>query len=150
LLPRFGGTGPDLVQRRAFAATLPEGQGYSLQRRPRLVNERPEHARGIGLVASEWAGLEERLFGVFATALFSFTKLGEPGRFIAMDAWNAIESLRSKLTFIENVTRNRVPADLFAEFHDRIRPEIERRARERHKVVHGRWGLIDQFPDELI
>lgn len=118
---------------------------------PKIVLERPRHAEGIGLVASEWAALEEQLILMFTYALFKDGSMEvSETTHVAWRAWDAMESLKARLDFIESVSERRMDAELFAEFVGTIKPEIRKRAQERNRIVHGHWNTCNQFPDDII
>jgi hypothetical protein len=108
---------------------------------PLHLKQRPEHALGIALVVSEWSSLEEHLFQVFSLALFVFDPSSGQASKIARNAWDAIDSLKARLDFIQEVSETRLPPDLWNEFTTDLVPELRKRAGERNRVVHGQWYL---------
>jgi hypothetical protein len=124
---------------------------YTLHYYPGLIKDRPKHAVGIALVASEWAALEAQLIAIFTFSLFAFSERGgHEATNIAAAAWDAMESLKGRLDFIETVAKGKIPEDLFKQFIEDVKPEVRRRAAERNRVVHGHWNIAKEYPDDLI
>jgi hypothetical protein len=120
-----------------------------IQYRPKiLAEERPQHLAGIGLVAAEWAGLENHLIEVTAFCLYALTN--PEAHSAVKTALYAVESQRARLDIIKNLLENRGVSELYEYFKEELKPEIEKRAGERNKVVHGHWGIIKEFPDKVI
>lgn len=122
-----------------------------------VIKDRPDHAIGIALVASEWAALEEELILLFTYALMpvgpwadgTWSRAPGPAA-VAFRAWEAMDSLRPRLDFISRVGRTRLPDDLLKEFTSEVAKEIRSRAGERNRVVHGRWNVSPEYPEDLI
>lgn len=128
----------------------PLKEGYTLEGKPRVVLERPQHAAGIGLVASEWTQLESHLIEMVSFALFVFSKQENVSKRLATDVMRTIESLSGRLDVIDTIMKPRIPEEMFNEYREKIRPEIRRRAGERNRVVHGQWHICEKYPDDLI
>ncbi|HEY6281103.1 MAG TPA: hypothetical protein VIW72_04830 [Burkholderiales bacterium] len=124
--------------------------GCTLHSHPKAVLERPQHAAGIGLVASEWAALEQHLIIFFRGSLQTFARGAGAGSIVAQLAWDAMEGLKTRLDFVTDCLKNRVSVELLEEFKRDMVPEIRKRAQERNKVVHGIWQLCDEYPTDLI
>lgn len=115
-----------------------------------IVKERPNHAIGIALVASEWANLEVQIITLFKRAMFPSLPNETEAAYVASRAWDAMQALATRLDFIASVARAKMPSNLLEEFVKQIQPEIRSRARERNRVVHGHWKTCAEFPDDLI
>jgi hypothetical protein len=117
---------------------------------PLHMKQRPQHALGIALVVSEWSALEEHLFQVFSFALFAFhPHTGEASK-VARNAWDAMDALKAKLDFIQEVCEKRLPEDLLKEFLTDLVPELRKRAGERNRVVHGQWYLSPETKEVVL
>ena len=117
-----------------------------------VVKERPNHAIGIALVSSTWAALEVDLILMFTYALFApaFDPREQEAASVARKAWEAMESLKARLDFIESVLKSKIPDDLFRRFVEEVKPEIRRRVSERNRVVHGYWCTSPECPEDLV
>jgi len=126
--------------------------GCALRYHYGVVNERPNHAIGIALVASTWAALEADLILMFTYALFAFAfdPREQEAASVARKAWEAMESIRLRLDFIESVSKHKMPENLFKKFVENVKPEIRNRAKERNRVVHGHWYTSPDCPEDLV
>src|SRR5262245_24659116 len=90
-----------------------EGFSFVAGYHPRmLIQDRPEHAARIGLVAAEWAALENELIQVFEFSIFSMTD-EKYGGIVARTALENIDSLRARLDVIEALLERRVPEERY-------------------------------------
>lgn len=124
-----------------------------------VLIERPECLAGIGLVAAQWSHVEASLSDLYMHVNGDFVQWPgdgalresnsgtiDPNHLTVIDA---VESLRARLSMISAMLKARGGKDLAAEFEVLV-GEIRRRARERAKVVHGRWGTSQSHPDGLV
>ena len=129
---------------------FPLKPGYSLQYRPRLLMEFPEHAARIGLISAEWTALENELAHTVAFSLFAFSSSERGAQKITTTVLGAIDSLAARLDMIEAILKPRIPEDWYLRFVNDIKPELRRRARERNRIVHGHWQACSKYPKDLI
>lgn len=122
-----------------------------------LIKERPNHAIGIALVASEWTALETDLIEMFTFALIpsgpwapSVWTRAPAASTVARHAWEAMESTKARLDFLLAICKGKVPDDLLKEFSTDVVPAIRSRAGERNRIVHGFWNTSPEYPDDLI
>lgn len=123
---------------------------FSLHWRHGAILERAEHAKGIALVITEWAALEDLLIMLFVNSLFPRDKAGDAASNIAYIAWETLDSLTTRLSLIDALLKKRVSGELYTHFAEKIKPEIRRRSAERNRIVHGKLYLCDSYPDDIV
>lgn len=112
------------------------------------ILRRKDHAAGIGLVAVEWSALEYELIELFSYVMFS-TEPTESARMTAELAWNNVDSLKARLDLLSSIVHQRLPA-LASRFEAELMPEIRKRARERNRIVHGKWFVHDKLQEVIL
>jgi hypothetical protein len=125
-------------------------QPYQLVCHQKIVLTRPAHAAGIGLVAAEWSALEVQLIQLFRYALFDFRKATNEAADVAVEAWNAMVSIHTRLEFLEAIASRKLPNELLEEFANTIKPAVRKKSTLRNNVIHGHWHTSPQYPDDLI
>jgi hypothetical protein len=117
--------------------------------RPRaLISLRPGHAAGIGAVAAEWAALEECLTLAMVRSLLAFSEEGAYS--IATTTLETIESPSTRLDVIAALLKIHAAKADFDFFANTLRPEIHKRAGERHRILQSIWYVDDRYPDHII
>ena len=136
---------------------MPQPVDVSGAKPHRQLLQRPELAAHIAAIAAQWTSVEERMAELLSAAFGHSTKddLGAHSisrNWVALTAIRETETNRVRLKIIDAtlgaILKDRA-ADLFAEWEE-IRDELNKRGRERNKVVHGNWSLSDEYPDDLI
>ena len=119
-----------------------------------LLVHRPQHLAGIGLVATEWAALEDHLVTSISGGLFM--QLGAQEGKVIPEAEQvvrttllALESQAARLGVIEDLLEPRVSPEMFSHWLKDVKPELRKRAKERNRVVHGLWGWDDKYPSDV-
>lgn len=123
---------------------------YSCYSHPDVLPQRPDHCVGIALIAQQWAALETNLINVFTHCLFEDRPDDRQAGHIARTAWQTLDSLKARLSLLDAIAQERIPANLLKEFREKVVPEVRSRARERNRVVHAFWYCSDKYPDDLI
>lgn len=106
------------------------------------VAERPEHAAKIGEIVAVSGFLENRLGSLLAVMTG-----GSAAVTVAM--FSAVGNMRTQRDVLEAAAQIALPPEDLAVFTALMR-EFKPRYNERSRIVHGIWGVADEFPDKLI
>jgi hypothetical protein len=71
-----------------------------------------------------------------------------PNHPMAFDIMDTIAGLGSRLDLMETALK-RVAPHLLGDFAA-LRPDVRREAGRRAEIAHGRWGINERYPDDLI
>ncbi|MBC7770510.1 MAG: hypothetical protein H7124_17145 [Phycisphaerales bacterium] len=106
------------------------------------------------MIASAWTVVEEALIDMFSAATGQSTQM-QPGVVtttfnpVSFATLRAIENLHLRLTVVKAAMAQHLPPDLKQEFED-LAKEMRRRAGDRNDVVHGAWGMVDAYPNDVL
>jgi hypothetical protein len=127
-----------------------KGQGAEF--RPNPILDRPNAAAHLANAIAVWNLFEWELAMAYSIALgFSLPgyKGWEPTNHpMAYDIMDTIAGLGTRLDLMD-AALNRVAPSLVAEF-TALRKDIRRQAGKRAELAHGRWGINDLFPEDLV
>jgi len=118
---------------------------------PKIVLERPRLAALIGAIASEWGSIDDDLGEIF-DMLTTGSPTPQPwhsGSAVAAVVFSKFTSLGSKLDVIRSVASLRLSAEDVGEFGE-LSEKLRRLAKERNKIVHAKWLISDEYPDDLL
>ena len=119
------------------------------------LGQRPGCAVLIATISSEWARLEHELTSMFgaATGLNSATSKDtwqSSPNLAAFAALAALESLHARIAAITAAfDAIDIDARLKTSFAQ-ISLELRKRAKERNAIIHGLWGIVDNYPNDVI
>ena len=123
----------------------------------RFLLQRIQHAARIAAIASQWTEVEVRMAELLASAFGSSTK-DQAGahhinrNWLALSAIKEAETIRVRLKIIDatlGAILKENNSSLLQEWES-LKIELNRRGRERNEVVHGRWSIADEYPNDLI
>jgi hypothetical protein len=115
---------------------------YQLNIDPETLNERPELAAQIGIIAALWSRVEMWL-GILLGDL-----LGAEARY-GLAMYYAIVSTTARMDTIAAVATERIGKTELSEFEKLLRA-IRSRARERNAIVHSNWGISLKHPKAIV
>lgn len=117
-----------------------------------VLQHRAQCAMMIGLIAAEWAHLEEQMAHMFAMAtaevVLNGTSVSLRTQPTAAAAMEELDSLHSRLGIIRNALDRVLPEvsdDLAA-----LSAHVRRCAGSRNDVIHARWAISPRYPDDAI
>ena len=70
--------------------------------------------------------------------------------FIAKTAVAGAETIRTKLKFVDATFGTIAKGTRFEAHWEQTKGDLNKRSRERNGVVHGKWSISDEYPDDLI
>jgi uncharacterized protein (DUF433 family) len=125
----------------------------------KALAERPECLAGVGLVAAEWSNFEATLAELYVRANADVVHWPAEGDLEEatsvtideshMSVIDSVESTRARLSMITVKLEARAGQQVAVEFKT-LAVNIERRARERNTIVHGRWATSQFHPNDLV
>lgn len=122
---------------------------------PGAVLQRPEHAMRIAAIAGEWTQIEFSMINLLAGS-YGQTLYNESGPYeaqhnpVAVAAMQAAETIRARLKLLDLTLGKMVTGTSVEQEWLAVRDSLQKRARERNKIVHGSWGIMINEPDELV
>jgi hypothetical protein len=107
---------------------------------------RPKLAIQIAAISATWTETE-----LYLIRLLQFTSIrARSDTRIASAIFYSLGSLKARLDIVDATCKLHMPDDMYTTFRDQITPDLRRRARERAKIIHGKWGMTDDLPDALL
>ena len=118
------------------------------------LRHRPQHAYCIGLVAAEWAYLEQELTFVFAQLMGTqqFDQFGQfthSGNALAGIALDQIYGTPPKIRLIKAALADKLTSQESEEMGKAL-DAIKSVGERRNAVVHGIWAIDNALPDSII
>ena len=119
---------------------------------PNPIKDRPEAAAAMANSLAAWNLFEWDLVDAYSVAM-GFYLPGiqgwEPANHpLAFQIFDALSGLNPRLELLERCVAFVAP-DLAPSF-TAMRPTIRRMAGKRAEIAHGKWGINDRFPSDLI
>ncbi len=136
---------------------------------PNILLKRAELAAEIGNICVNWNLIENTLMHLYALVMGDYqpklsadviaqlereagTKLyflpsTHP---VGLQIFEALNAFNPRLQFLEKLLVWRVSKERVKYFRETIMPRLRKRFAERSLIAHGRWGICDKYPDELI
>ena len=119
------------------------------------VLQRPEHAMLIAAIAAEWTQVEDAMInllgGAYGRTLFNADGPRDVEHHpVARAAMEAAETIRARIKLLDLSLAVLVAGTLVEPIWLDIRDRLQKRARERNRIVHGRWGIEANEPDDLV
>lgn len=129
--------------------------GISVRSGPRTLLQRPQLAALLGVVASEWAFLENRITHLYAYLMGTYLPrtpgYHSPTHPVALQVFDTLETQRLRSDLLRKLTKWVVKdPNLITMLGDKVLPAVQKSAKLRNTLVHGHWGVSDEYPDELI
>lgn len=109
---------------------------------PDAILQRPKLAPHIGVISQYWNEIDARIGVMLAAVLGSEAKLG-----IAI--YYAITNDGAKRAALDAIARQKLLPNQREEFQ-KILSEIGQRYGDRNQVVHGAWGISNEYPNALL
>jgi hypothetical protein len=109
---------------------------------PGCLQERPNIALGIALIASHWADIE-LLLGIMYTYLLAGQ---EP---TALSNYFSQRDLNKRRAMCHHAAKLKLSPDLVSELSD-LYDKVSKVATERNTIVHGLWAITDSKPDSVL
>ena len=122
----------------------------------KVILRRPELAKLLGVLASEWANAEMGLSFLFATLLGKYLphnqRKGPPIHPAGMQIFDAIESLNKRLQLIQDLVDTLLTKkSLVREFKKDIVLLVRKAGGRRNEFIHAYWGVNDEkYPHALM
>jgi hypothetical protein len=118
-----------------------------------LLEHRPEMMAKLGLIAANWAEVEEALALLFAWLL---GQNGEPGEFgqpvdaLGIEFFHEIPSSYQRLKMARRSTEHRLSEGLQEAFKKDVIPVFEKAGKCRNLFLHNRLGVDERYPYALV
>ena len=118
--------------------------------------KRPHLAILLGLVASEWANLENTLSFLYATLLGKYLphnqRQGPPIHPIGLQIFETLENLNKRTQLLQKLSDTLITNEsLILEMKKDLIPKIKKAGSLRATLVHAFWGINDtEYPDALL
>jgi len=109
----------------------------------------------IAAIAAEWTQVESSMIrllaGAYGRTLFNADGPRDVEHHpVAVAAMEAAETIRARIKLLDlSLGRLVVGARVEAKWIE-VRDNLQKRARERNRVVHGHWGIEANEPDDLV
>jgi hypothetical protein len=127
-----------------------KGQGAEF--RPNPILDRPNAAAHLANALVVWSLFEWELSWLFSAGMGFYVPSYEGWEPVtlpaAQDVMDTVAGFGTRLDLIETLLKRLFPY-LVDEFVA-LRPQMRREAGRRAKLAHGRWGINDAYPDDLI
>lgn len=122
---------------------------------PGAVLQRPEHAKLIAAIAAEWTQVEDAMInllgGAYGRTLFNADGPRDIEHHpVAQAAMEAAETIRARIKLLDLTLAKLVAGTSVEPLWIDIRDRLQKRARERNRIVHGRWGIEANEPADLV
>lgn len=128
--------------------------GGSLSWGTLALRHRPNHAYMVGIIAAEWAFLEEELTYGFAywmgtQQLTASGQVAPSGNSLAAIALDQIYGTPPKIRLVKAAMADKLTPELLDQLLE-VLDGIKSAGEKRNAVVHGTWGLDPVHPDCVI
>jgi hypothetical protein len=143
--------------------------GNSVSSGPNILLKRADLAAEIGNICVNWNLVEDALMNLYALIMGDYlprltaeliakleheagTKLhfGASTHPVARQIFDALNAFNPRLQLVEKLLVWRVSPANVSYFRKTIMPSLRKRFAERSLIAHGKWGVCDKYPDELI
>lgn len=129
---------------------------YSLSMNPAFVTlHKPDCVAAIGLVALSWTRVESEMMSMVSGAL-GRTSRNRSGGFnispnrIAYAAMREAETIRVRIKIVDAVLGPMLEGNPLDDEWAALRDRLNKRGRDRNKVVHAEWGYSEDMPQGLV
>jgi hypothetical protein len=134
-----------------MAERLPEG--YTARYVSEAVEKRPARAIRIAGIAAGWALVEEDLALLYSYLLGTGERSAKRRRHtldpVGIQVFEALHALNNRIDLLNRLAKWRSPAGEQATI-TQLSTEVRRVSLLRNRIVHGLWGICDDFPDDLV
>ncbi|MEP3279380.1 MAG: hypothetical protein ABJN26_25450 [Stappiaceae bacterium] len=125
--------------------------GINARSGPQTVLERPQLAALLGAITAEWGTIEN-----LVADIFNIVSLSKPIPIAARSKselanliFSHFRNFSSQIELIKSVMKLRVDNEVISEF-DQLSREIRSRSKMRNDLVHTKWHVSDDYPEDLI
>jgi hypothetical protein len=108
----------------------------------RSLEERPELAKHIALIASMWSVIEAELAKILSLILHTDALVGAT-------IYSVIKSEGARTEAIESVIKHRLTASDLEQYR-KLKDRVRRVGGQRDKFLHGLWAVPKGMPDSLV
>lgn len=134
-----------------MAERLPDG--YTVRYIAEAVEKRPARAIRIAAIAAGWALVEEDLALLYGYLLGTGERSATRRRHtldpVGIQVFEALHALNNRIELLNRLAKWRSPIVEKTAVQE-LSKEVRRVSLLRNRVVHGLWGICDEYPDDLI
>ncbi len=125
--------------------------GMVSQGGPKIILERPDHAKFLGAIVATWGEIDQLL-----TQIFDITTFGKPlapayhsRSELSWAVFEEIKPLPTRIKIIKAALADRYNKKIQERFKF-ISSECEKSAKSRNDIVHCAWNISDLYPSDLV
>lgn len=118
-----------------------------------LLKQRPVMIAKLGLIAANWAEVEEALALLFAWLLGQNgqpEEYGQPVDALGIEFFNEIPSAHQRLKMVRRSTEHRLSEALQGTFAKQVMPVFESAGKLRNIFLHNRLGVDEKYPNGIV